>query len=1018
MTREQELVQQILEFIANDEQQRTPALEDVAEQYAEICAAVNDRLFKCAAFLDKGMRSEAVHEAQVPPPLLSVVDAINFKEVGKWRGLCEELGLIAFPPLHLEIVDRLREEYAKEAALAPLLKKYRRLVYQGDQEGCIQLLREIRSRDAGNPVWAQNLRPLEEKELPRLREQVQEALARDDLPRLSELRKELTHPQRAAPPPRDLMAELDKALHAERERETLSEGQKTAARIKQALVDQDASRMTALLEQWTKLKEDAAFRATPAMEAPAEQARTWLEAESARQDREARFRQALDAMRELLASRPSDAATVQQRWGELQAMGGAIPGDIEQGVSNAFARIQQKKAGRRRLAAGAVAVLALLAAVALVLVGLHHRRLQSRRANVARLTALLEDARYEDLDKALERIAAKNPSLYRSKELQGIRAKTREVLEQRAEQDSRFRGAMDKLKRIKSAGFRVPEDEIRRLLDEARGLAPGPVGEQEVDSWRLSWDLWRSRKQEEIDGRLQQATAAVRTGLQQDRNRKFTSFAAEERVLARLQERRRQADPLLAKAAPEAVRAFNEAAAQLDAWAKDLAERRGAQEKTTNRYSLLRRQLRTAPPDFEEYGKLLGQFVTEFPDAEETTAFRRALDQLGLYRQAAALQGFSLSGLPADERELPEIQSLIRAAGTSKESVWAPDLAACADYAARLAELRNKLMTTALGNQQMMKLQVLYYRRKGQGQWLPLYYLKPIRSRDEQDEAGETHTAYWGEVYHNAKPDQKPWLEHTSRVFPNKLSTRDYDIRVQRRAQDNLVPHAKFLLKLLADANEADELDVYLLQAIVMLVQDKDMELVPKGLLLKQIVHMMQEFFGGKSPEVAQMVQLVDRMNTDVPWMNHMHPQVLAAREGVLAATVAFPEIPPIVRRLRMNRSLLAKALSRRVRCVGSLQPQKPSGLEPVLTTSATPGAVWVIVGGLGGAAPRFKAAAEARGDGTLRIRDDAVSDVFGGQLLFAPGDGSTEEKILKAVIDPADRRRVEWPSSWPVNAR
>ena len=63
MTPEQELVQRLREFVRRDEREATPILEDLADQYGELCRAVNTRLRRCAEFLAKGMRSEAVHEA-------------------------------------------------------------------------------------------------------------------------------------------------------------------------------------------------------------------------------------------------------------------------------------------------------------------------------------------------------------------------------------------------------------------------------------------------------------------------------------------------------------------------------------------------------------------------------------------------------------------------------------------------------------------------------------------------------------------------------------------------------------------------------------------------------------------------------------------------------------------------------------------------------------------------------------------------------------------------------------------
>ena len=70
MIPEQQLIQQIQQVMEADHIERNPVLEELADQFAELCHDANARLQRCAEYLDKGMRSEAVHEAQSPPPLL------------------------------------------------------------------------------------------------------------------------------------------------------------------------------------------------------------------------------------------------------------------------------------------------------------------------------------------------------------------------------------------------------------------------------------------------------------------------------------------------------------------------------------------------------------------------------------------------------------------------------------------------------------------------------------------------------------------------------------------------------------------------------------------------------------------------------------------------------------------------------------------------------------------------------------------------------------------------------------
>ena len=123
MIPEQQLVQQIVALVKGDQVERNPVVEEIAGQYAELCHDLVARLRRCAEYLDKGMRSEAVHEATGMPPLLDLVDVVRFPELKKWGNLVADLELAPFPQIPMEIVERLRRECVTEEDLAPLDRK-------------------------------------------------------------------------------------------------------------------------------------------------------------------------------------------------------------------------------------------------------------------------------------------------------------------------------------------------------------------------------------------------------------------------------------------------------------------------------------------------------------------------------------------------------------------------------------------------------------------------------------------------------------------------------------------------------------------------------------------------------------------------------------------------------------------------------------------------------------------------------------------------------------------------------
>ena len=216
MTPEQQLVQQIIQVINSNQLEGNVLLMDYSEQFAEMCRLANERLMRCNDYLDKGMRSEAIYEAHTQPDLLQLAELLSSDELKRWRNVCVDLELTPFQPLNEQVIERLKKEEGHEENLSPLLKEYRRYVYQSDHENCIRVLREIREKDPTNPAWKTNLEPLETATLDAWVQQAESALAAMDLQRLKVIFNELNHPFRVVPAPESLMKRLRVALMSER----------------------------------------------------------------------------------------------------------------------------------------------------------------------------------------------------------------------------------------------------------------------------------------------------------------------------------------------------------------------------------------------------------------------------------------------------------------------------------------------------------------------------------------------------------------------------------------------------------------------------------------------------------------------------------------------------------------------------------------------------------------------------------------------------------------------------------
>ena len=232
-----------------------------------------------------------------------------------------------------------------------------------------------------------------------------------------------------------------------------------------------------------------------------------------------------------------------------------------------------------------------------------------------------------------------------------------------------------------------------------------------------------------------------------------------------------------------------------------------------------------------------------------------------------------------------------------------------------------------------------------------------------------------------------------------------------------MVGHGRFLLQFLANASEQPALDLFVLQTVHELIQDDELDTIPKAWLIKRLAHFLVESFPDDLPEIAAALPVLDSMNTAIPWLNRNHPEVAAARQDITETLARVPDIPSIRTRLTRQRRLLATALSRQIRFVGFVGLDTEPGPEPLLA-GATPDCLWILVAGPQVSQPYFKVAYRADSAGHLRPLAAAAAELRAGQVLFAPADGRQAKELLESLPGAPLPATQAWPAAWPVNAR
>jgi hypothetical protein len=188
-------------------------LEALAREYANACAAANDRLTRCHEFLNKGLRCEAVNHAKTSPDLLDTLTVLEFPERNQWDEVTAAYKLPVAARANPHAAAALNQAFADQAPLASLQSRLRRLALeQGPVGERLTILHELMRLDPQNPVWSESIGDFESVRLKELERAVSEACRKSDVAVLHELDRELSAGWTVHVPPAVLREKIRAAL--------------------------------------------------------------------------------------------------------------------------------------------------------------------------------------------------------------------------------------------------------------------------------------------------------------------------------------------------------------------------------------------------------------------------------------------------------------------------------------------------------------------------------------------------------------------------------------------------------------------------------------------------------------------------------------------------------------------------------------------------------------------------------------------------------------------------------------
>jgi hypothetical protein len=483
-------------------------VREIAYRVSEESTALRRRMERAVGYARAGLRLEACAEAEAEPTVFELAAAFDTDVMRQWRALCAKNRLPVQDEINVEALTEIEEAITLTAPLRRRLANMRRLVLSDASAWHrLEALRELISRDPGNPAWQEDraaLEPVTADELgDRFEASLRDGKLEDAELCVARLEQGNWHWGGAAKVGAQLRATLDRAL-SER---TAAEAREVVAQLDAEWSAESEDGARAAMQRWRDLEQRMLSYGgdMPAdLLSRVDEVEAWLAAREA--DTNA-IQENRDRVSELERLLQDESSTLSQLKSALRAAEQTFEGVPEDVRANADRRINafERAARLKRVALVAVVVLLLAgAAVAAVMLARASER-STRIENMARaVVSNIEAGRLDDAERQLKD-SARDIELSGSPQIAEAKkrlAAAREAIESKAR---RFRELMGE------AGDAASPSAKPDKVEEAKELVQTDDEQVEVAQWLKSHSSFKdaTRTKRMQDG-LALASATVR----------------------------------------------------------------------------------------------------------------------------------------------------------------------------------------------------------------------------------------------------------------------------------------------------------------------------------------------------------------------------------------------------------------------------------------------------------------------------------------------------------------------------
>lgn len=468
---------------------------ELAAQYGEWCAMINERLEQCHRLLDRGFVSEAVEETERAPNVLDLAELMDFPETSRWLELIASQGLAAPPTIKLEIAADLNAAFATLDSMTPLLAKYRMAALgRGDLKLRLELIRRLRRLMPSNPGWMDDQKAMETA---RLKEIAAELDQQTTLEEIRSLVRELENNDWIAPVASSLLEHARKTLDRLERENAVGLADDLFRELLGAFETEDVDRANAARDRLDALAFDATSQLLSGDAADrVQEAVRWLDGQNEQRERRRRF-QSLTAQLERLLDEDAGSDVLERVYSAMERLELPIPAVVERRYRARIESTSLEKVRKYRL---------MFVSLILILIGSGfgvwyyvresvHRRL-AHEATV-QMEKLIEEKNYSGARKVYQQLTRDHPWAASDPELAAIKQRLdqREEADESAEKErlAAFRAALEKAKHSD------PLSPDEASLAKAESLAANHRERQMVEDVRREFQQAQLERKKHLD---------------------------------------------------------------------------------------------------------------------------------------------------------------------------------------------------------------------------------------------------------------------------------------------------------------------------------------------------------------------------------------------------------------------------------------------------------------------------------------------------------------------------------------